>query len=139
MLRNIHMRWTAYLALSRMANTEATQLLVKKARKLPLGDDLVYELLPDLAWVRQKAATDYLVKLLLLESTDCSSPDPDSSRKITCAYHIMELLVPTIQKSPLQLGTSGDIPTDSYPKARAQASEWFRKNGSNYQLVKNSW
>ncbi|MBW3545737.1 MAG: hypothetical protein KY428_09105 [Bacteroidetes bacterium] len=134
--RGERLRWSAYLALSRMGHEEATQLIVAKIRRQPLGDDLVYELLPDLAWVCQRAATDYLLELLLLDSRDCSSPDPDSSEKITCAYRILELLAPMIADFPLKVGPTGDIETNSYPQALQEAREWVRKNGRSYQLVR---
>ncbi len=129
-------RWQAHIALARLGEQPALDFIVRKAGELPVNDDAIYDIYPTLAFTRQKEAVDVLVEQVFNDGQNCSSPDTDSSQKITCAYRILELIAPIIKDFPIAVHTStGDLDTDDYEQALQQAREWLRDNENNYELV----
>ncbi len=102
-------RWAAQLALARLGDQEALSNVLARAKRYPVNDDVVYELLPDLVYTRQKEAIDYLVTIVQSDEKNCAPADPDASEKILCGYRVLELLAPVIQDFPLTVDASGDL------------------------------
>ncbi|MEZ4946410.1 MAG: HEAT repeat domain-containing protein [Cyclobacteriaceae bacterium] len=134
---NQRIRWAALLALARMGDAEATQSLMKRVQRLPVNDDVVYEVFPDLIYTRQRQAIDYLIVELKNDEKKCTTADAEDETPITCAYRIMELLAPVIEKYPLEVDASGDIKTKDYKKSLATVRNWFEKN-SDYKIVQRN-
>ena len=128
--KNQRLRWAALLALARMGDAEALSGVMKRVQRLPVSDDLVYEVFPDLIYTRQRAAIDYLVVELNSDEKKCTTAD---ERPVTCAYRIMEMLAGAVEKYPLRADAGGDIKTNDYEKSLAAVRQWFKKN-KEYQI-----
>ncbi|WMN06021.1 hypothetical protein QYS48_31325 [Marivirga arenosa] len=129
-------RWQAHIALARLGEEPALNFIVRKASELPESEDAVYEIYPSLAFTRQKEAVDVLVELVYSDEQNCSSPDPDSNRKITCAYRILEMIAPIIQDFPVAVDeATGDLDTENYEEALKTSREWLNANRSVYTLI----
>lgn len=126
-------RWTAQLALARLGDPEALASVLDRAKRYPVNDDVVYELLPDLVYTRQKQALDYLVAIVQSHEKNCSSADPEADEGIRCGYRVLELLAPVIRNFPLAVDESGDLTVSDYPKALQQARQWLGQN-ADYQI-----
>lgn len=127
-------RWSAYLAMARMGNEDALNEVLRQVKNAGLNDDIVYSLLPDLVYTKQKPAFDYLVELLNNNELLCSSPNPDSDKRMVCGYRIMEMLAPEVRNFPLAVLPSGDIDTKDYPQALETARQWFSEH-KDYEIV----
>lgn len=99
-----------------------------RVKKLPVNDDVVYQVFPDLIYTRQQEAIAYLVTALDSDATDCLSADAERQTPISCGYRIMEQLAAIIEGYPLILGESGDIITGDYPAALNIVRKWFQIN-----------
>ena len=126
-------RWAARLALARLGDQEAIATVLSRAKQFPVNDDVVYELLPDLIYTRQKEAIDYLVTIVQSDEKNCEPADPDASENILCGYRVLELLAPVIQDFPLTIDASGDLAVNDYPKALQQARRWLKEH-IDYQI-----
>lgn len=129
-------KWNVHIALSRLGEKPALDYIVKKAKALPVNDDIIYEIYPSLAFTRQKKAVDILVEIVFSEEKNCSSPDPDSSQKVLCGYRVLEMIAPIIKDFPLEYDSaSGDLDVEDYPKALKKARKWLKKNRDNYEII----
>jgi HEAT repeat protein len=118
-------RWAALLALARMGDAPAMKDLMQRVSKLPVNDDVVYKLFPDLIYTRQREALAYMIEALNSDSKNCRSADAENEVDILCGYRIMEQLAPIIQDFPFKLEDSGDLQTDDYPAALLTVRKWF--------------
>ena len=131
-------RWAALLALSRMDDRYAIEDVMKRVRKLPVNDDVVYQIYPDLVYTRQPEAIASLLTVLYDDAKNCESADAERAAKIPCAYRVMEMLTPAIDGYPLKLDESGDIDTKDYVAALQIVRDWFR-NHTNYVIIKDKF
>jgi hypothetical protein len=127
-------RWAAMLALARMGDTYAMNDVMKRVQRLPITDEVVYDIFPDLVYTRQRPAIDYLLVALNSDEKNCSSASADHDAKIPCAYRVMEMLAPAIEGYPLKLDESGDVETKDYPTALQTVREWFKVN-KNFKIL----
>ncbi|CAD5267375.1 MULTISPECIES: HEAT repeat domain-containing protein [unclassified Imperialibacter] len=118
-------RWAAYLALARLGDQTAINLVNNKVRGIEVNDDMVYDMAPSIIYTQQKQLYDYLVELLYSNETNCESANPDQTNAINCAYRILELLAPLIVDFPIATSASGDLKTNNYREALVTAREWF--------------
>jgi|GEM_PF-503901 len=130
-------RWSAKLALARMGDEKYVNYCVQKIQSMPINDDIVYELLPDLIYTRQPSAFSYLIKILNNDAKLCMSSNPDKEAAILCGYRVMEYLAPVIKDFPLQTDASGDIQHDDYDDALAIVRKWFEDNPEYEILTSN--
>ena len=127
-------RWSIHLALARTGNINEVTYVVSKIKKLTVNNDVVVDIFPDLIYIRNKLAIDYLVEILNSDEKNCSSPDPEKDEKIICGYRVLEYLIPIIKNFPLKLKPSGDIDYN-YEEAIHIARKWFSEN-SDYEINK---
>ena len=132
------LRWAAILSLSRMGDGNAIGEMMRRATKLPVTDDVVYEVCPALVYSRQKIALDYLIEILHSDASNCTSANNEKEIPILCGYRIMEQLAPAIDGYPLVLDESGDLKTDNYEAALQTVRLWFKDN-TNYVINKNRY
>ncbi|MCE2994729.1 MAG: hypothetical protein ACK5RG_14965 [Cyclobacteriaceae bacterium] len=130
-------KWSAYLALSRLGDSEALQYVLGRVRSFETNDEVVYEVFPDLVYTRQPLAMQLLVEALQSNEPDCQSADAENPQPQTCAYRIMELLAPVIKNIPLKMDPSGDLSITDYKLALQSTREWFR-NHPDYKIVDDS-
>ncbi len=128
-------QWVINLALARMGDENAIQFCLSTAKNMPVNDDFIYEIAPDLVYTRQKEIIDYLITLLMSEEKKCYSANPESPAKISCGYRIMEYLAPVIKDFPLQTDPAGEIVTDNYKRALESSRDWFKDHKDEYQLI----
>lgn len=127
-------RWAVYLALARLGSTEHAAFCLEMAKKYPVSDDVVYELLPDLAYVRTKDAFDYMFDIILNDDKNCFSSNPDSEARIICAYRVIKIVAPYIIDFPVKLDKGGDILSGNYEKTLVTVRDWINANRNNYEL-----
>lgn len=131
-------RWTALLALARMGDSYATDNVMTRIQKLPVNDDVVYQIYPDLIYTRQRAPFEVLLKALNSDDKNCESANAESEAKIPCAYRVMEMIAPAIQGYPLKLDESGDIDAKNYAEALVMVRDWFKSN-KNYTIATDKY
>jgi hypothetical protein len=132
-------KWAMYIALARMGEKSAVDYCLRIARKMPVNDNFVYEIAPDLVYTRQRPLINYLIEVLNSDEKNCSSPNPESQSQIRCGYRIMEYLAPVVKNFPLKTGPAGGIETDDYKKALKTTRKWFDAHKGDYQLVKDKF
>lgn len=121
-------KWAARLALARMGNQESITYINSKITNAPVNDDMVYDVVPDLVYTRQKEIFKYLEQLINSDKADCQSADPDSNAKILCGYRVMEYMAPAIQAYPLPVDESGDLDVTDYAAALVTVRSWLAQN-----------
>lgn len=118
-------KWNVHLAMARMGDPLFINYCVRKVKKFGVNDDVVYELLSGLIYIRQPESFAYLQALIFDDEKSCTVADMESEGNITCAYRILEMVTPYIQNFPLQLAAGGDIEGQNYPVALQTARDWF--------------
>jgi len=131
-------RWAAHLALARLGVLTEVSYVVNKVKNFEMNDDIVYELLPDLAYTRQPLAVDYLFEVVNSDELNCEPADPESTQKIRCGYRVLEYLAAILEGFPYEVDDSGDLITDDYRKALADVREWYSNNG-NYTINQDTF
>ena len=131
-------RWAAYLALARMGEQQELQYVVKRIAAMPLNDDVVYEMVPDLIYTRQKTAFDYLFTIINSDEAACFSADPDASTNILCGYRTMEYIAPYIKDFPLPV-EDGELIVDDYEQALKDVRTWYALHQDDYEIVKEGF
>jgi hypothetical protein len=131
-------RWAALLSLARMRDNDAASDIIRRVKKLPLTDDLVYRVFPDLIFTRNKSLINYMVEALMSDSKDCVAADAEREINIPCGYRIMEQLASIVDGFPLALDDTGDLQTNDYPAALQQAREWFINN-TDYTILNDQY
>lgn len=138
-LKKVGDKWACWLALSRMDNNIYTSRVCETVRRQGVNDDVVYELVPDLVYTRQKEAFDVALAILFDDKKKCISSTPDSPRPIQCGYRVMEYLAPIIQDFPYAVKTSGDLDTQNYEEALTEIRKWFLEQGDSYEILDNTF
>ncbi|HEY9124456.1 MAG TPA: hypothetical protein VIO15_08950 [Bacteroidales bacterium] len=131
-------KWAGHLALARMGDTNEVKYCVERCKRIPVSDNVVYNLFPDMVYTRQKEALDYLIVVLNSNEKNCTSPNPDSEEKILCGYRVMEYLAPVVEGFPLKLDIGGDLVTDNYEGALVLVRGWFN-NTPGYKIDKSKF
>jgi hypothetical protein len=127
------LQWSIHLALARMGNTNSANVCLQLAKGSPVDDNIVYYVLPDLVYTRQKQVYNYLLEILNSDKKSCTSPNPNYAGHILCGYRVMEALAGVVKDFPIKTSKSGDIITDDYDKALQTTREWF-KTHKDYEL-----
>ena len=126
--------WVVQLALGRIGNPESIQYCMEMIRSSGMNDLVVHSLVPDIVYLNQREAIDYLLIKILDEEKLCSSPNPEVELSINCAYRLMEAVAPVIVDFPIELDASGDLLVDDYDEALRQVREWIQANYQSYQI-----
>ncbi len=132
-------RWAGYVALARMGDQQAIDVILNRVRTLRLNDDVVYELFPDLVYTRTFRAIHYLEEVLASNERGCRSPNADVRQRTPCAYRVMELLAPAIKDYPVAIGPGGDLATENYVQALDTIREWFKQKNGTYEIVRDTY
>lgn len=131
-------RWAALLALARMDDRYATDDVIKRVSKLPVNDEVVYQIYPDLVYTRRKEIIGILIDQLNSDAKNCESADAERPANIPCAYRVMEMLAPAIEGYPVKLDASGDIDAKDYTEALQKVRTWFRSH-PDYKINKDKF
>ncbi len=130
------LKWSARLALSRMADERATAFILDELADKPKDDAFVSTVVPGLVYSRNKEIFDVLVQIVRSDEPLCLSSNPDSQKSVTCAYRVLGLIAPAIENFPLQADEHGDLKTSNFAEALALAKNWFEEN-PDYKLIKD--
>ena len=133
-VKNRTLQWDIHLTLARLQVAEEITYCVDFIRKTGLNDKVIYNLFPDLVYMRSKEATDYMIEVLNKDSKDCFSPNPDNPVKISCAYRVMEYLAPMVKDFPLKTDKDGELDVDNYEESLQVCRRWFQQHVSDYEL-----
>jgi hypothetical protein len=131
-------RWAAIVSLARMNDASAIEEMMLRVRKLPVNDDIIYKIFPDLAYTRNPEAIAYMVEAMQSDEKNCLTADAEKEESIPCGYRIMEQLAPVVDGYPLQLDESGDIKTKDYVAALKTVREWFVKH-PDYKILRDKY
>lgn len=131
-------RWAALVSLARMSDGLAANDMMKRVRKHPVNDDVVYQLFPDLVYSRHPEAIAYMVEALNSDEKNCLTADAEREVPIPCGYRIMEQLAPIIADYPVELDESGDVKTKDYVATLQKVRAWFAKN-KNYKILRDRY
>jgi hypothetical protein len=131
-------RWAAIVSLVRMNDASAVEEMMRRVRKLPVNDDIIYKIFPDLAYTRHPQAIAYMVEAMQSDEKNCLTADAEKEESIPCGYRIMEQLAPAVDGYPLQLDESGDLKTKDYVAALKTVREWFVKH-PDYKILRDKY
>jgi hypothetical protein len=126
-------KWACQLALARMGDQTAINFILDKVKNSNINDDLIYSVVPDLVYTKQKVLLDYLVEIIQHDTPSCQSANPDSNTKILCGYRVMELIAPAIEDYPLSVDAFGDLTVSDYAQALTTVRLWF-SGKSDYKI-----
>ncbi len=121
-------KWALSLALAREGKTEQIEYCLNVIKKMPVNNDLMNYILPDLIYIRQKEAIDYCIILLNSDEKLCSPSDPDKQGKILCGYYMMEQLATVVIDFPYKIDGTGSLITEDYESALNTVRKWFQTN-----------
>lgn len=124
------LQWNLHLALARMGRENSTAEILKLIKNYPVDDNVMYHILPDLVYTRQKPVFDYLLEILYSDKRNCTSPNPYYSGNILCGYRVMEALAPVVKDFPFKTNKSNEIITKDYEKALDVTRQWFKDQTS---------
>lgn len=130
-------RWAMRLAMARMGEQDMVQYCLQKAEAAPLNDDVVYDLVPDLVYTRQKPIFAYLFRIIESDDRNCSSPNPDSNADIICAYGVIEKIAPVIIRFPLKTDKSGELVSNNPKEILSVSRQWIKETTVNGYEVEN--
>ena len=123
-------RWAALLSLARMGYQDAISDVLFRIDKIPLNDQTVYNIIPDLIYTRQPDVIRSVLRLIQTDEKSCYTADAEREVPIPCAYRIMEQLAPVINKFPVEVDHTGDLTTNDYPAALSAVRDWFKNNAT---------
>ncbi|MFW6267528.1 MAG: hypothetical protein ACOC1E_00190 [Marinilabiliaceae bacterium] len=126
--------WTLHVALGRLGDEKSARWCVDQVKKMGMNDQVVHHLVPDLVFIQYKPAIDYLLFAICRDQQNCSSPNPDSSARINCAYRLMEVVAPAIKGFPVQTDESGNLQTNDYERALERVRDWINEHSSDYEM-----
>lgn len=132
-------RWAGYLALARMGDQHAVDIILNRVRTFGINDDVVYDIFPDLVYTRAYRAIHYLQEVVFSNEKNCSSPHADAREKTNCAYRVIELLAPVLKDYPIALDAGGDLATNNYPEALGKIRDWFTQQNGNYGIIRDTF
>ena len=126
-------KWAVRLALARMDDQEAIDYLTNKLETAPVGDNFIYDIIPDLIYTRQKPIFEFIEGIIQSEELNCQSADPDSDAKILCGYRVLEYIAYSIESFPVTVDEYGVAVINDYENTLLNVRRWF-ENNPNYQL-----
>ncbi len=132
-------KWAAQLALCRLGDVASLEKVLRRVKQLPVQDDVVYDVFPDLIYTRQREAINYLIEALYTDEKNCESSDAEKSQKQTCAYRLLELVAPVLRDFPLSVDASGDLAINDYEAGLMLAREWFKKRNGRYEIIDQTY
>lgn len=130
---NAATKWFISLALARMANSENISYCVNMVKTLPINDNLIDNIIPDLIYTRQRECIDLCVKILNNNEKLCHSLNPDDESHINCGFRILELLAPIVINIPLKVDATGIVYSGNYEELLNKVKKWFLDN-PKYQI-----
>ena len=126
-------KYKIQLALVRLGDAESVELYVNEIKSRTISDQMVYSIMPDMLYTRNKQVFDYLLSDMLNDIPRCYSANNDSEEKILCAYRILEEITPYILRFPIEVNDSGAIEGD-YELALEKVRAWITNSQLEYTI-----
>lgn len=132
--RNIQQ--AAKLALVRMGDQQQAQSLLRGIQRIPIHDDFVYDIAPLAIYTRDQTIIEYLVDIVIQDLGQCHPADAEIAGQISCAYRLVELLIPILKGFPLgsQAWESG-----AAQEQMEQARKWLQLNRKKLIVDRQFW
>lgn len=118
--------WVMHLALARMGDEWEVDYCLSRVKGLVLSQNVVTHLFPDLVFIDSKTTYDYLLNVILSDSKNCNSPQPDIQAKVICAFKVIELVAVHIENFPVTLNAFNEIETDDYDQLLREVRDWIQ-------------
>ena len=125
--------WAIQLALARMDDPEMVDKCIKQVAHIGINDLVIYQLIPDLLYLKNRQVFDFLLNELSHPNMNCTSADPDNEVTIDCGYRLAELVSPFIIGFPISVSASGDLNCEDYHQALHTIRSWIIENRLDYQ------
>jgi hypothetical protein len=126
-VKDKRLRLSLQLAMTRLGDTTAIRELLVLAKKIPVGDDFVYDFCPNLAYTCQKEIYNLMFDIILSDNKNCFSSNPDSEKPIICAFRVIETIAPYIKDFPVTFDNTGEVDIADYPATLATVREWIKR------------
>lgn len=123
--KNPQIQWACNLALARMDDKEAIRYCIKRIRQLPVNDETIEDAFPDLIYIRNKEAFDYLLEVAADRSSQCTSSNPDNVQAMPCTAKILEMIAPYLVGFPVHYDAG--LSTLSSEETIALVSNWMKE------------
>jgi len=131
-------RWYAHIALARLGEKESVDYCLGVYHSLPLGGEVVENMIPDFLYTRNVEIYNEVIKILYIDKKKCTSANPNNEKSILCGYNVMEQMASYIKDFPLEPHASGAIKTDSYEKSLQELRQWFTEH-DNFTILDNKY
>lgn len=128
------LKWDFHLTLARLGVQDEINYCVSFVKSKGVNDKVIYNLFSDLAYIHSKEAVDYMLEVLMSNSKNCYSPNPDNPVKIMCGYRVMEYLAPIIKNFPLKVDQDGELDIDDYVEGLQICRSWFKQHIDDYVI-----
>ncbi len=126
-------KYKILLALVRIGDSESFETYYQDISNRVIGDKVVYSILPDMIYTRNKRVFDLLLQEMNTTIPRCYSANNDSEERILCAYRIMEEIAPYILRFPVAVDKSGALEGD-YEQALEAVRQWMQNNQLEYSI-----
>jgi hypothetical protein len=128
-------KWLLYITMARLGDQESLNHIMSKINKLQVSNDVLYEIVPDLAYIRTHETFDYIFQIILSDEKNCLPSNPSLEVPIICAYRAIEAVAKYIENFPIPVGIDGMPEFDDYENDLATVRQWIFEQGNNYQLI----
>jgi hypothetical protein len=136
---NARDRWAMRIAMARMGETDMIDYCLQKIKNTKFDDNVIYELVPDMIYTRQKPMFDYLFQIIESDDKNCGSANPDSDVKMVCGFSVIEIIATYIENFPVKIRASGDIDAKDYDKTLLDVRNWIKQNRETYGIKKEGF
>ncbi|MBN9293981.1 MAG: hypothetical protein J0G96_08380 [Flavobacteriia bacterium] len=126
-------QYKTLLALVRLGDPESVDQYIQDITSRVINDQLVYSILPDMIYTRNKRVFDFLLQDTQHSIARCYSGNNDSPEKILCAYRILEEIAPYILNFPVSVDRSGSL-TGDYETALEKVRKWVVDSQLEYTI-----
>ncbi|MEM8583420.1 MAG: hypothetical protein AAGF87_04075 [Bacteroidota bacterium] len=127
------------LAMIRIGDASRVRRLEQLLREAVVNDDFIYDIAPRLIYTRRPEVIDFFFQAILSDERNCFPADAHTNGQINCAYRLLEMIAPIIRDFPLQVGPSGDLEVEDYPRALDLVRMWIRENIDTYQIITETY
>jgi len=122
---NQRTKWYIHLALARLGDMNQTEYCINKAKKLPVDDFFMYEVLPEIIYIKQPQLIPIFINVLQEKGKNCTNADPENPQQMHCGYRLIEIIAPVFINYPFESTPSGDLAVSDYNEARIIVLDWL--------------
>ncbi len=117
--------WAEHLALAKMGDEKEIFFVMREIRKMPISDNVVMNIYPDIIYLDKHEGFNYLMDVVMSDSKNCRSPQPDSDEHLICAYKVIQLIGNHVEGFPVVMDEFGEIVTQDYDELLYNVRNWI--------------